>query len=42
MILSGGESWSNYEGVSDWFGKFGMHEGKRKLFKKIQSNIWNI
>lgn len=35
MILSGGESWSNYEGVSDWFGKFGMHEGKRKLFKKI-------
>ena len=33
MILSGGESWRNYKGVSDWFGKFGMHEGERKLFK---------
>jgi hypothetical protein len=33
MILSGGEAWQNYEAVSDWFGKFGMHEGNRKLFK---------
>ena len=32
MILSGDEAWRNYEAASDWFGKFGMHEGNRKLF----------
>jgi hypothetical protein len=33
MILSGGEAWKNYQEISDWFGKFGMHEGERKLWK---------
>jgi hypothetical protein len=34
MILSGGEAWNNYKPISDWFGEFGMHEGKRKLWKQ--------
>lgn len=40
MILSGDEAWRNYEAASDWFGKFGMHEANRKLFKNgLDENI---
>lgn len=34
IILSGGDAWKGYQEASDWFGKFGMHEGKRKIWKR--------
>ena len=32
IILSGGEAWNGYMKVSDYFGKFGMHQAERTLF----------
>ena len=32
MILSGGEAWNGYSQVSEYFGKFGMHQAERTLF----------
>jgi hypothetical protein len=32
LMLSGDQGWSGYEECSDFFGKFGMHNGARKLY----------
>ena len=34
IILSGGVAWKGYQEASDWFGKFGLHERKRKIWKR--------
>lgn len=36
LFSGGGNTWQGYEDASDWFGKFGMHEAERKLYKLIE------